>query len=63
MHIGAVFPQVEIGSGENPPLCTGAMVTCSPSRSATWRCPRQGTLPPPWRYEDHYGFGAQSSVE
>jgi glycine reductase len=25
--------------------------------------PTTGTLPPPWRYDDHYGFGTQSCIE
>ena len=25
--------------------------------------PTAGTLPPPWRYDDHYGFGTQSCIE
>jgi hypothetical protein len=25
--------------------------------------PTAGTLPPPWRYDDHYGFGSQSCIE
>jgi hypothetical protein len=25
--------------------------------------PTAGTLPPPWRYDDHYGFGSSSCIE
>jgi hypothetical protein len=25
--------------------------------------PTAGPLPPPWRYDDHYGFGTLSCVE
>jgi len=25
--------------------------------------PTAGTLPPPWRYDDHYGFGSLSCIE
>ena len=25
--------------------------------------PTKGPLPPPWRYDDHYGFGSLSCIE
>ena len=25
--------------------------------------PTSGPLPPPWRYDDHYGFGSLSCIE
>jgi hypothetical protein len=25
--------------------------------------PTSGTLPPPWRYDDHYGFSSSSCIE
>jgi glycine reductase len=30
---------------------------------ADGKLPTAGTLPPPWRYDDHYGFGSLSCIE
>ena len=27
------------------------------------KLPTSGPLPPPWRYDDHYGFGSLSCIE
>ena len=68
MHIGVVFPQVEIGSGETSAAraqgvegtgCRHALAF----EIADSALPTAGTLPPPWRYDDHYGFGTQSCIE